>query len=55
MMDIDVKFDAESFRLAAMEWWYDNITNFESQQDANDCLNEWVSSNVGRFIEVGVK
>lgn len=55
MMDVNVKFDAESFRLAATEWFNDNMTNFENQQDADDCLNEWVSSNVGRFIEVGVK
>ena len=52
---MDLKFDAESFRLAAMEWWYDNITNFESQQDANDCLDEWMSANIGRFAGVEVK
>ena len=52
---MDLKFDAEGFRAAAMEWWHDNITNFESHQDAHDCLYEWLSANIGRFVGVEVK
>jgi hypothetical protein len=54
-MNANVKFDVEGFRTAAYSWFDENMEEFESQQDANDCLYEWLSANIGRFTEVVVK
>jgi hypothetical protein len=53
-MNVDLKFDSEGFRLAALEWWDSNICHFESQQDAQERMDEWYKNNVARFTEVKV-
>jgi len=50
-----VEFDADGFRLAALEWWDSNICYFEGQQDAQDQLDLWLTCNMSRFTEVVVK
>jgi hypothetical protein len=54
-MNANIKFDVEGFREATYKWFDENIEDFESQQDADECLNEWLTANVGRFTEVLVK
>lgn len=46
-------FDGDGFKKAMIAWWETNLPDFESQEEADSALNDWVRSNVGDYTKLG--
>lgn len=51
---VPITFDGDRFKKDMIAWWETNLSDFESQKEADSALNDWVDMNIGRYVGVTV-
>lgn len=50
---IPINFDGVGFKRAMVAWREANLPDFDSQEDADSALSDWVKQNVGEYTKLG--